>query len=151
MVVVLTTILDWEFAGWGDPDEDIGWFCCRSWRFARLDRETRGDRRPHLLYGGYESQSRRPIDPKRVFFWEVLTSVRWGIIAFEQTHRHIIGDERDLDLAFTGRRATECEPSSSMTFNLIRPGWWSGLRVTFATAHSKIRRETGRFVPSCGG
>jgi aminoglycoside phosphotransferase (APT) family kinase protein len=23
----LTAILDWEFAGWGDPDEDIGWFC----------------------------------------------------------------------------------------------------------------------------
>src|SRR5205823_2907670 len=22
----LTGILDWEFAGWGDPDEDIGWF-----------------------------------------------------------------------------------------------------------------------------
>src|SRR5439155_782636 len=34
----LTGILDWEFAGWGDPDEDIGWFCCKGWRFARLDR-----------------------------------------------------------------------------------------------------------------
>src|SRR5208282_2470595 len=29
----LTAILDWEFAGWGDPHEDIGWFCCKGWRF----------------------------------------------------------------------------------------------------------------------
>ena len=38
----LTGILDWEFAGWGDPDEDIGWFCCKGWRFSRLDREAGG-------------------------------------------------------------------------------------------------------------
>src|SRR5439155_10518298 len=38
----LSGILDWEFAGWGDPDEDIGWFCCKGWRFARLDREAGG-------------------------------------------------------------------------------------------------------------
>jgi aminoglycoside phosphotransferase (APT) family kinase protein len=44
----LTAILDWEFAGWGDRHEDIGWFCCKSWRFARLDREAGGsaDREP---------------------------------------------------------------------------------------------------------
>src|SRR5215472_8901271 len=36
----LTGILDWEIAGWGDPHEDIGWFCCKGWRFARLDREA---------------------------------------------------------------------------------------------------------------
>ena len=46
----LTGILDWEFSGWGDPHEDIGWFCCKGWRFARLDREAGGiaDRAPFL-------------------------------------------------------------------------------------------------------
>eukprot|EP01035_Chromulina_nebulosa_P049233 gene49233-66860_t len=29
----LTGILDWEFAAWGDPHEDIGWLCARCWRF----------------------------------------------------------------------------------------------------------------------
>jgi aminoglycoside phosphotransferase (APT) family kinase protein len=38
----LTSVLDWEFAGWGDLHEDIGWFCCKGWRFARLDREAGG-------------------------------------------------------------------------------------------------------------
>jgi aminoglycoside phosphotransferase (APT) family kinase protein len=105
----LTAILDWEFAGWGDPHEDVGWFCCKSWRFARLDREAGGiaDRAP--FYRGYESASGTSIDPQRVLFWEVLASVRWAVIALEQTDRHMIGGERDLDLALTGRRATECE------------------------------------------
>jgi aminoglycoside phosphotransferase (APT) family kinase protein len=105
----LTGILDWEFAGWGDPHEDIGWFCCKGWRFARLDREAGGiaDRAP--FYRGYEHQSGRRIDRERVFFWEVLASVRWAIIALQQSDRYLIGGERNLDLALTGRRATECE------------------------------------------
>jgi aminoglycoside phosphotransferase (APT) family kinase protein len=105
----LTGILDWEFAGWGDPHEDIGWFCCKGWRFARLDRDAGGiaDRAP--FYRGYEQESGRTIDRERVFFWEVLASVRWAIIALQQSDRYMIGGERNLDLALTGRRATECE------------------------------------------
>jgi aminoglycoside phosphotransferase (APT) family kinase protein len=105
----LTGILDWEFAGWGDPHEDIGWFCSRGWRFARLDREAGGiaDRTP--FYCGYESENGRRIDASRVHFWEVMASVRWAVIALQQSDRHRIGGERSLDLALTGRRAGECE------------------------------------------
>lgn len=105
----LTGILDWEFAGWGDPHEDLGWFCSRGWRFARLDREAGGiaDREP--FYGGYESESGRKINRARVHFWEVLASVRWAVIALQQSDRHRLGGERSLDLALTGRRAGECE------------------------------------------
>ena len=34
----LTAVLDWEFAAWSDPGEDLGWLCCRSWRFGADDR-----------------------------------------------------------------------------------------------------------------
>ena len=105
----LTGILDWEFAGWGDPHEDIGWFCCKGWRFARLDREAGGIADRAHFYRGYEHAARRTIDPRRAFFWEVLASVRWAIIALQQTDRYLTGGERNLDLALTGRRATECE------------------------------------------
>src|SRR5271166_183106 len=100
---VLTAILDWEFAGWGDLHEDIGWFCCKGWRFARLDREAGGiaDRAP--FYRGYETESGRADDPQRVFFWEVLASIRWAVIALQQSDRHMIASERNLDLALTGR------------------------------------------------
>jgi hypothetical protein len=105
----LTGILDWEFAGWGDPDEDIGWFCCKGWRFARLDREAGGIAERAPFYAAYEAASGRRLDPARVFFWEVLANVRWAVIALQQSDRHLIGDARDLSTAIIGRRATECE------------------------------------------
>lgn len=105
----LTGILDWEFAGWGDPDEDIGWFCCKGWRFARLDREAGGIAARAPFYEAYERASGRRLDPQRVSFWEVLANVRWAIIALQQSDRHLLGGARDLGTAIIGRRATECD------------------------------------------
>ena len=91
----LTGILDWEFAGWGDPDEDIGWFCCKGWRFARLDREAGGiaDARTVLprLRGGVGPAAR---SRARCRFWEVLANVRWAVIALQQSDRYLIGGAR---------------------------------------------------------
>lgn len=105
----LAAILDWEFAGWGDPDEDIAWFCCKGWRHGRLDREAGGIADRSHFYRGYEEESDRRIDPARLFFWEVMANLRWAIIALQQSDRNILGGARDLDLAITGRRASECE------------------------------------------
>jgi aminoglycoside phosphotransferase (APT) family kinase protein len=105
----VTGILDWEFAGWGDPHEDIGWFCSKGWRFARLDREAGGIADRASFYRGYQREAGHAIDPQRVFFWEVMASVRWAVIALQQSDRHILAGERNLDLALTGRRASECE------------------------------------------
>jgi aminoglycoside phosphotransferase (APT) family kinase protein len=105
----LAAILDWEFAGWSDPYEDIGWFCCKAWRFARLDREAGGIAARQSFYRGYEGASGRRIDPARVHFWEVFANVRWAVIALQQSDRYMLGGERNLDLALTGRRATESE------------------------------------------
>ena len=105
----VTGILDWEFAGWGDPDEDIGWFCCKGWRFARLDREAGGIAARVAFYEAYESAAGRRLDADRVHFWEVLANVRWAVIALQQSDRYLIGGARDLSTAIIGRRATECD------------------------------------------
>ena len=105
----MAAILDWEFAGWGDPDEDIGWFCCKGWRFARLDREAGGIAERGDFYRGYEAGSGRRLDPARIFFWEVFANIRWAVIALQQSDRFRIGGENNLSTAITGRRATECE------------------------------------------
>jgi len=115
----LTAILDWEFAGWGDPDEDIGWFCCKGWRFGRLDREAGGIADRAAFYRGYESESGRRLDPERVKFWEVYANIRWAIIAMQQSDRFLLGGARSLSTAITGRRATECELELLM---LLDPG-----------------------------
>jgi aminoglycoside phosphotransferase (APT) family kinase protein len=105
----ITGILDWEFAGWGDPDEDIGWFCCKGWRFARLDREAGGIAMRAPFYDGYESVAGRRPQPQRVRFWEVLANVRWAVIALQQSDRHLLDGAGDLATAIIGRRATECD------------------------------------------
>ena len=105
----LTAILDWEFAEWGDPHEDIGWFCSKYWRFGALDREAGGIAAREPFYAGYESAGGRQIDPARARYWEVMANLRWLILALQQRDRFLKGGERSLDLALTGRRPAECE------------------------------------------
>ena len=116
----LTAILDWEFAGWGDPDEDAGWFCCKAWRFARLDREAGGiaDR---AAFKGYEAASGRRLDPARIRYWEVFANVRWAIIALQQSDRYLLGGARDLSTAIIGRRAGECELELLLLLDPVGP------------------------------
>ena len=105
----LTGILDWEFAGWSDPHEDIAWFCAKCWRFGRNDREAGGIGAREDFYRGYSSESGREIDPMRVHFWEVMAHIRWAVIAVQQAWRHLSGEEPNLELALTGRIVPELE------------------------------------------
>ena len=38
----LAAVIDWELAHLGDPAEDIGWLCIRSWRFGNDDLPVAG-------------------------------------------------------------------------------------------------------------
>jgi aminoglycoside phosphotransferase (APT) family kinase protein len=99
----LTGILDWEFADWGDPMSDIGWFCAACWRYSRSDLEAGGIAPRGPFYHGYESVSGRPIDPEAVAYWEIMAHIRWAVIALQQGERTLSGGENSLELALTGR------------------------------------------------
>ncbi len=105
----LTGILDWEFAGWGEPHEDLGWFTAMCWRFGQRDKPAGGIGSRQAFYRGYEQASGRIVDPKRVYFWEVFAHIRWAIIAVQQGHRFLKDGERTLDIVLTGRRPAEIE------------------------------------------
>ena len=105
----VTGILDWEFAGWGDPHEDIGWFCARCWRFGAIDREAGGIGAREDFYAGYEAEADTTIDRPRVLFWEVMATMRWAMIAIQQAERHTSGSEHSLELALTGHIVPELE------------------------------------------
>lgn len=105
----LTAILDWEFAGWSDPMEDLGWFCARSWRFGRNDREAGGIADRDDLYAGYEETAGRTVNRERVAYWEAAAYLRWAGVALQQGRRHTSGAERSLELALTGRMIPEIE------------------------------------------
>ncbi|MBB6290528.1 MULTISPECIES: phosphotransferase family protein [unclassified Pseudomonas] len=105
----LTGILDWEFAGWGDPLEDIGWFCAKCWRFGKVTAEAGGIGARTDFYRGYEAESGRRLDHKAVHYWEVMAHVNWAIIAIQQAQRHCSGEEHSLLLALTGHIVPELE------------------------------------------
>jgi aminoglycoside phosphotransferase (APT) family kinase protein len=117
----LTGVLDWEFATWGDPMTDIGWFCAKCWRYGE-DRLEAGGIAPRAdFYRGYESVSGRRIDNASVHFWEVMAHLRWAVIALQQADRHITGQEHSLELALTGRILPELELT---IIDLVAPGAW---------------------------
>jgi len=105
----LTGILDWEFAGWGEPEEDIGWFCARCWRFAAPEREAGGIADRSTFYDSYETASGRRIDAARVAWWETMAHVRWAVIGCQQAERYTIGGEQSLELALTAHVVPELE------------------------------------------
>ena len=106
---MVTGILDWEFASWSDPMEDIAWFCARCWRFGAWDREAGGIGSRNAFYRGYEAESGRAVDRAVIPYWEVMAAVRWAVIALQQGERHLTGGEESLELALTGLRAPEME------------------------------------------
>ena len=71
----LTGILDWEFAGWSDRHEDIGWFCARCWRFGANDREAGGIGDRQTFTRAYERASGRSVDPNAVSSIELKPSL----------------------------------------------------------------------------
>ncbi|MBL8653430.1 MAG: phosphotransferase, partial [Alphaproteobacteria bacterium] len=101
----LTGILDWEFAGWSDPDEDLGWFCAKCWRFGRWDRAAGGIGAREDFLAGYG----RTVAPETLRYWEIMAHARWAVIALQQGDRFVGGGEASLDLALTGRRIAELE------------------------------------------
>lgn len=105
----LTAILDWEFAGWSDPLEDIGWFCARCWRFGRVELEAGGVGSREDFYRGYERVSGRSLPREQIHYWEVMAHMNWAIIALQQAERHLSGEEDSLLLALTGQLVPELE------------------------------------------
>lgn len=105
----LTGVLDWEFAAWGDPHEDIGWLCAPCWRFGRLEREVGGVGPFAAFAAAYEQRSGRRIDPARRRFWELVATLRWMEIALDQAARHVRGGAGTLELALTAHMVPALE------------------------------------------
>jgi aminoglycoside phosphotransferase (APT) family kinase protein len=105
----VTAILDWEGAHLGDPIEDLGWLCVKSWRFGAIDKPAGGFGSREQLWQAYERAGGGTVDPARAHWWEVFGTVRWGVICLTQAWRHLSGAVKSMELASIGRRAVETE------------------------------------------
>lgn len=118
----LTAIIDWEFAGWSDPMEDLGWFCAASWRFGQTDRPAGGLADRADVFAGYEETAGRRVDAAAVDYWQVAAELRWAAIALQQARRHTSGEEPSLELALTGRMLPEIEDNMLRQIDALARG-----------------------------
>jgi aminoglycoside phosphotransferase (APT) family kinase protein len=104
----LAAVIDWELAHLGDPAEDIGWLCIRSWRFGNDDMPVAGVGVLDDFVSAYEEAGGVPVDRGRIRYWEAFGNAKWAVICARQAHDHLTGVRRSHELASLGRRV--CEP-----------------------------------------
>ena len=105
----LESIIDWELAHIGNPMEDLGWLCVRSWRFGNVNKRAAGLGDVDELISGYEANSKIKIDKSQLDMWQLYGSLKWGIICMVQTFAHLSGAVKSLEKAAIGRRVSETE------------------------------------------
>ena len=101
-------MIDWELCHAGDPAEDVGWLCIRSWRFGNDALPVAGVGRLDEFLDAYEAAGGVRPDPERLRWWEILGNVKWAVICARQAHDHLTGRRPSAELASLGRRI--CEP-----------------------------------------
>jgi aminoglycoside phosphotransferase (APT) family kinase protein len=96
----ITGVLDWEMAHAGDPIEDIGWLCMKSWRLAR-DERIGGICTREEFIALYERSGGVKVDRDALKFWEVFSNVKFAIIFITGTKSIVQGKTADVVLALT--------------------------------------------------
>jgi aminoglycoside phosphotransferase (APT) family kinase protein len=105
----LAGVLDWEFAGFGNPLEDVGWLFAKCWRFGQYQYPVGGIAHAEDFLPEYEKRAQRTVDAAAIRYWQVMAHVRWAIIALQQRERHRSGVESSLELALTGHLLSDLE------------------------------------------
>ncbi|WP_395647330.1 phosphotransferase family protein [Terricaulis sp.] len=105
----VNAVLDWELAHAGDPMEDLGWLCVNSWRFGAIDNPVGGFGAREDLFAGYEAAGGAPVDRQRVRYWEVMGTLRWGVICTLSAIALREGVVGGVERAMIARRASETE------------------------------------------
>ena len=104
----LRAVLDWELAHLGDPMEDLGWLCVKAWQFGS-PKPVAGVGEYDELFAAYEAAGGGHVDPDEARWWEVLGTLKWGIMCILQCNAHLSGFSRSHELAAIGRRVCENE------------------------------------------
>lgn len=105
----VSAVLDWEIFHIGDPYEDLSWICINSWRFNKIDLPVGGFGHREDMYKSYEKESGEKIDRNRARFWEILGTLKWGIMCLNMIEIYRSGYDKSIDRASIGRRSSETE------------------------------------------
>ena len=97
----IQAVLDWELACLGDPMQDLGWLCVKTWRFGGRS-PVGGIGQRADLFAAYERASGTLVDPASVRFWEGWGCIKWAIICLMKGQ-----SQRSVESFAIGRRMEE--------------------------------------------
>ena len=117
----------WEFAGWSDRHEDIGWLCARCWRFGNDQLPVGGLGTFSTFQKAYEDASGQSLNVTAIGYWQVMAEIRWAVIALQQAARNNSGQELSLELALSGYLVPEMEMNMLNLIDEIEQGIWTDL------------------------
>lgn len=102
----IRAVLDWEIAHAGNPMEDLGYLCMRTWRFGGKGAVGGFGQRADL-FAAYEKASGIAVDPEEARFWEVAGAMRWALGCVRRGYAWRHQSDRKLEFAAVGRRVEE--------------------------------------------
>ncbi|MEM9180347.1 MAG: phosphotransferase family protein [Pseudomonadota bacterium] len=105
----LAAVLDWELAHLGDPREDIAWVCVNSWRFGQSKNRVGGFGQLDDLLRAYNEKTGASIEATEIDWWEMLGSLKWGIMCMIMYEAFRSGADPSVERAAIGRRVSETE------------------------------------------
>ncbi|MBL8629541.1 MAG: phosphotransferase family protein [Rhodospirillaceae bacterium] len=105
----IRAVLDWEMAHIGDPMEDFGWLSVPSWRYGQLANDVGGFGRMVDAFAAYKIANGKAINTDSLKFWQILGTLKWGLVCLFFAFQHINGDVRSVERASIGRRTSETE------------------------------------------
>jgi aminoglycoside phosphotransferase (APT) family kinase protein len=97
-------LLDWEIGQAGDPMQDLGWVCVKTWRFGGKY-PVGGFGTREALFKAYEKASGHRVDPMHVRFWEAFGNAKWATGCLRLGTRGV--EEINVERSTIGRRIEE--------------------------------------------
>ena len=105
----LVAVLDWELAHLGDPREDLAWICVNSWRFGNAHLRVGGFGELPDMLAAYHASGGALIRPEEIVWWEVLGTLKWGIMCMIMYQAYRTATDPSVERAAIGRRVSETE------------------------------------------
>ncbi|MGE0153895.1 MAG: phosphotransferase family protein [Reyranellaceae bacterium] len=103
----IRAVLDWEIGQRGDPMQDLGWFCVKTWRFGGAQ-PAGGFGSREALFAAYEREAGRSVDVAAVRFWEAFGSIKWAVMCLRKGMLYAEpGQGISLEQCAIGRRIEE--------------------------------------------
>lgn len=105
----LAAVVDWELAHIGHPLLDIGWLSTNTWRFGQTQMPVGGFAEREAFYAAYEAAGGRRVDRDLALAFEMLGSLRWGVMCMQMGAAHLSGEVASVERAAIARRVSETE------------------------------------------